>query len=187
MEKWTTNDGGKSYELHSSDNRKGACIFLHHYVGCGDIWFVSCHDFRIAQVELGEMPVEKAKMLAYNIVKTKAKHMYEDILSMGEHFTLGEIKHRVEMGEYNIREKDGSLIYHRILGENLQQLRADICDRLAELFSLNETDAMKMFDRAAYQYSLADDVNTVIDGIISFVKAEATKRGMTIDSSEFKG
>lgn len=186
MEKWTTNDGGKSYELRSSYNRKGICISIHHYVGCGDVWFVSCHDFRIEQVELGEMPVEKAKRLAYNIVKTKAKHMYEDILSMGEHFTLGEIKRRVEMGEYNIREKDGSLVFHKIIGENLQQLRADICDRLEELFNLSEADAMKMFDRAAYKYSLADDVNTVIDGIINFAKAEADRRGMKIDSSEFK-
>lgn len=186
MEKWTTNDGGKSYELRSSDNRKGICISLHHYVGCGDVWFVSCHDFRIEQVELGEMPVEKAKRLAYNIVKTKAKHMYEDILSMGEHFTLGEIKHRVEMGEYTIRDKDDSLIFHKILGENLQQLCADICDRLAELFNLNEADAMKMFEQAIDQYSLADDVNTIIDGIIDFTRAEANRRGITIDSSEFK-
>lgn len=187
MEKWVTNDHGRSYELCSSEDRRGIRISLHHYVGCGDIWFVSCHDFRIDRVELGEMPVEKAKRLAYNLVKTKAKHMYEDILSMGEHFTLGEIKHRVEMGEYTIRDKDGSLIFHRILGENLQQLRADICDRLAELFNLSEADAMKMFEQVTDQYSLADDITTIIDGVINFVKAEATARNMVIDSSEFKG
>ena len=38
-------------------------LSVHHYIGCGDIWFMSCHGI-FDRTELGEMSLNDAKVMA---------------------------------------------------------------------------------------------------------------------------
>ena len=50
----------------------GLRIVLHHYIGCGDAWFVSCADLRIERRKLAALDGDEAKREAGCFI---AKHI----------------------------------------------------------------------------------------------------------------
>lgn len=52
-------------------------IRVHHYVSCGDTWFVTCYQLDIVKAGLDTEDAETAKLEAVNMVmdKTDALHM----------------------------------------------------------------------------------------------------------------
>jgi hypothetical protein len=50
---------------------KGLRIIIHHYLGCGDAWFVSCHGINLSQRQLQNIDVEDAKSEALSVVYSR--------------------------------------------------------------------------------------------------------------------
>lgn len=58
---------------------KTLLISVHHYVGCGEEWFVSCHDLRIERRPLKATDAEKARAEALDVVRRRVERIAADL------------------------------------------------------------------------------------------------------------
>lgn len=78
MPKWTdassysSGDTVRTPRAFSMDLGEGDRIDLHHYINCGDTWFVSCFRVGIERVQLSAIKVEDAKTEAIGVVNKRA-------------------------------------------------------------------------------------------------------------------
>lgn len=77
-----TEDKANEFSLKSKEGFIGVTVKLHHYVGCGNVWFVSCHQLGIERREIGDVDTNEAKKIAYDIVKHKVQELYNAVNSM---------------------------------------------------------------------------------------------------------
>lgn len=67
-------ENGSIFELKNNNLR----IRIHHYVGCGDTWFLSCKALNISTEELHNEVFERAVVEAKEIIDEKIKSLREE-------------------------------------------------------------------------------------------------------------
>jgi hypothetical protein len=58
----------QKWTLAVGDSMETFIIVVHHYLGCGDQWFASCHAVNLSQHVLSSRGVEDAKIEAVSLV-----------------------------------------------------------------------------------------------------------------------
>jgi len=61
---------------------KNLRIAVHHYVGCGDEWFVTCHDLHVERRPLKSVDIEAAKAEAVRFLMRRAKQIVAELSAL---------------------------------------------------------------------------------------------------------
>lgn len=192
MAKWIGNQGYMKPEseadvfvLRDGTGSTEVVIKLHHYVGCGDAWFVSCHQLGIDRFELGNIPVEQAKDKAYAVVFNKIQKMYLNVLAMKPVKTFSDL-HRLAMnGWYNIKGADGELLESSEVERVLSELKADILARLNNIFGADSEIPGKIIDAIDLNVSIEDGAVRAVEFARDKAKVCLYELKKYIESSEF--
>ena len=66
---WSRSDKDRSVAKEWTIKSGDLVITIHHYIGCGQAWYVSCHALKISRNDLSTNDAEMAKSRALNLVK----------------------------------------------------------------------------------------------------------------------
>lgn len=61
---------------------KNLRVSVHHYIGCGDEWFLTCHDLHVQRLSLKSADIEAAKAEAIRFLVRRAKQIVAELSAL---------------------------------------------------------------------------------------------------------
>jgi hypothetical protein len=79
---WSQSDKDRSVPQEWTLNTGKLRIVVHHYMGCGDVWFLTCYDIGVERFDLQITDTHLAKAVAVKTVKAQLSSMSQSLANV---------------------------------------------------------------------------------------------------------